>query len=384
MYRSGFLCLLTALTLTVFSCGGEEAPGMAPDSIKVYRVAGSDIPVSNEFIGQVHGFKDIAIRARVEGFLEGIHFQEGSRVKEGDLLYTIESQPFEADVAAKMSRVAEARTALAKAESDLARIRPLAEERAVSQSDLDAAVAMHEAALASVDAANANLRASRIQLGYTKVYSPIDGIIGKTQAKTGDFVGRSPNPVILNVVSRIDTVLVEFFITEVQYLQIARYLDADTSGMMEERGDASLDMILSDGTTYEHRGMVDFIDRGIDSSTGAMLVQASFPNPDEILRTGLFVRIRTHLRMIRDGIMIPQRCMSELQGRFSVFTVDGEGTVAARTVVPGPKVSDFVVIDSGLQAGELIVYEGLQYMRPGRRIIPVISEIEPTGTGERR
>jgi membrane fusion protein (multidrug efflux system) len=384
MLKTGFRYVLISLLISTFSCGGEESASRGPDSIQVYQVAASDIPVSNEFIGQVQGFKDIAIRARVEGFLEGIHFREGSRISEGDLLYTLESQPFEADVAAKMSMVAEAKTMLAKAESDLARIRPLAEQRAVSESDLDAAVAMHEAAVASLDAANANLRASRIQLSYTKIYSPIDGIIGKTLAKVGDFVGRSPNPVILNVVSRIDTVLVDFFLTEVQFLQLIRYLEDDLGEAVKMQEEASLEMILADGSSYEHWGRIDFIDRGIDSSTGAILVQSSFPNPDEVLRTGMFVRIRTHVRVIEDGIMIPLRCMKELQGRFSVFVVDGEGTVAARDVVPGPRTGDFVVIEGGLEAGERIVYEGLQWIRPGMSVIPVLTEVRPIGSGEQR
>jgi membrane fusion protein (multidrug efflux system) len=202
------------LTLIVFvlntSCVKEEQSQPAPPDIPVFQTIKKDIPIHQEFVGQLYGFKDIAIRARVEGFLEGIHFKEGSQVDKGALLYTLESQPFEADVAAKMSMVAEAKTMLAKAESDLNRIRPLAEKNAVSQSDLDSAVALHEAAIASVEAAEANLKASNIQLSYTKISSPLSGIIGKTKAKVGDFVGRSPNPVILNTVSRIDTVLVEF------------------------------------------------------------------------------------------------------------------------------------------------------------------------------
>jgi membrane fusion protein (multidrug efflux system) len=384
MLKKGLLYTSLAFFAAFLSCGGGGAPQTGPDSILVYQTAKSDIPVVQEFIGQVYGLKDIAIRARVEGFLEGIHFREGSRVSEGDLLYTLESQPFEEDVAAKMSKVAEAKTMLAKAESDLARIRPLAEQKAVSQSDLDSAVAMYEAAAASLDAARAGLRASKIQLGYTRVKSPIDGIIGKTQAKVGDFVGRSPNPVILNVVSRIDTVLVDFFLTENQYLQLARIFSSDTTRMAEPDGRTALELVLSDGTRYEHTGRVDFVDRGLDPTTGAILVQASFPNPDELLRTGLFVRVRTHARVIRDGIMIPQRCLREMQGRFSVFVVDGAGVISSRDIVPGPKVDDFIVVESGLAPGEKIVYEGLQYMRPGKTIIPVVRDIRPVGSEDRR
>lgn len=376
--KTSVLYALIVLLLAVLSCGGSDTTKDQPREIDVYKTAQSEIPVFHEFIGQLYGYKDIAIRARVEGFLEEIHFQEGSRVGEGELLYTLESQPFEADVAAKMSMVAEAKTMLAKAKSDLARIRPLAEQKAVSQSDLDTAVAMYEAAIASVDAANANLRASRIQLGYTEVYSPIDGIIGQTQAKVGDFVGRSPNPVILNVVSRIDTVLVEFFITERQYLMIARYAKVKLSEISDAGEDnRSLEMILSDGSLYEHEGKIDFIDRGIDPSTGAILIQASFPNPDELLRTGLFVRIKAQISMIKNGIMIPQRCISELQGHFSVFVVDKEGIVETREVTTGPRTADFQVISSGLEAGEMVVYEGLQWIRPGMKVIPAVKDIEP-------
>ena len=178
-----------------------------------------EVPLFQEFVGQVYGLKDIDIAARVEGFLEEIHFQEGSEVEAGALLYTLESQTYEEKVAAQMSRVAEAETMLAKAKGDLDRIKPLAKVKAVSESDLDTAVAIHEASIASLAASRANLSAAKIQLGYTKVYSPIHGIIGKTQAKVGDFVGRAPNSVILNTVSQIDTVLINFFITESQYLK---------------------------------------------------------------------------------------------------------------------------------------------------------------------
>jgi len=375
--KSGIPLLLILFLLLNLSCGEKEKPEGQPNEIEVYQTAESDIPIFHEFVGQIYGYKDIAIRARVEGFLEGIHFQEGSRVKQNDLLYTLESQPFEADVAAKMSMVAEAKTMLAKAQSDLGRIRPLAEQKAVSQSDLDSAVAMYEAAAASVEAAEANLRASNIQLGYTKIYSPIEGIIGKTNAKVGDFVGRSPNPVILNTVSRIDTVLVEFFITEQQYLQIARFAGKKLSEISERDDSARLELKLADGSTYGHQGRIDFIDRGIDPSTGAILIQASFPNPDELLRTGQFARVKARVHSLKNGIKIPQRCISEMQGRFSVFIVNDENVIESREVDAGPKIDDFQVIRSGLKAGEKVVYEGLQWIKPGMTVTPVIKEIEP-------
>ena len=369
--------LLILFLLPNLSCGEKETIQEQPNKIEVYQTVESEILIFREFVGQIYGYKDIAIRARVDGFLEGMHFREGFRVKQDQLLYTLESQPFEADVAAKMSMVAEAKTMLAKAQSDLARIRPLAEQKAVSQSDLDTAVAMDEAAAASVEAAEANLRASKIQLGYTRIYSPINGIIGQTSAKVGDYVGRSPNPVILNVVSRIDTILVEFFITEQQYLQIARFAGKRLSEISERDDFARLELKLADGSTYGHKGRIDFIDRGVDPSTGAILIQASFPNPDELLRTGQFARIKAQVHSIENGVKIPQRCISEMQGRFSVFVVNDENVVESREVDAGPKIDDFQVIRSGLEAGEKVVYEGLQWVRSGMTVTPVVKEIEP-------
>lgn len=363
--------------LLLFSCGEDKQAQQSAPEIPVYQVQTQKIPVYQEFVGQVYGLQDIAIRARVEGFLEGIHFKEGSEVKKGKLLYTLDSQPFDADVAAKMSMVAEAKTMLAKAQSDLNRIRPLAEQKAVSQSDLDAAVAIYEASIASVEAAEANLRASRIQLSYTRIHSPISGIIGKTEAKVGDFVGRSPNPVILNVVSRTDTILVDFFITENQYLTLARHRQEQQQGQARQRERDDVRLILADGSRYPYPGKYDFIDRNVDPTTGALLVQTSFPNPDGLLRPGQFAKVVALVDEVEEGIMIPQRCVTELQGMYSVFVVNDSSIVRRREIKVGPKISNFWMVESGLKAGEKVVYEGLQKIRDGMPVKPVVRDIQP-------
>jgi membrane fusion protein (multidrug efflux system) len=371
--------LLCALLAPFASCGKEgQPPQPPPPDVVVIQTEAQQVPIYREFVGQVSGFKDIAIRARVEGYLEGIHFDEGSRVEQGRLLYTLESQPFEAEVAAQMSGVAEAKTAFAKAESDLNRIRPLAEQRAVSESDLDSAVALYEASIAGVQAAEANLRAAQIQLSYTEIHSPITGIIGRTKAKVGDFVGREPNPVILNTVSRIDTVLVQFFITETQYLLAARRLMAEVQSGVRDEEKADLELILADGSLYPHKGKVDFVDRGVDPTTGALMVQASFPNPDEFLRPGQFAKIRAKVDVVQDGILVPQRCVMELQGRYSVYVVDDENRARIREIKTGPKIKSCWLILEGLQSGERVVYEGLQKVRDGTVVSPTLLEIEPT------
>jgi membrane fusion protein (multidrug efflux system) len=374
------LILPCILFLLVCSCSQkEEQPAQAPPpQVTVVVTQAKDVPIYQEFVGQIYGFKDIAIRARVEGFLEGIHFEEGARVEKGDLLYILESQPFEADVAAKMSRVAEAKTMLAKAKSDLDRIEPLAKEKAVSESDLDGAVARYEASIESVKAAEANLKASKIQLGYTKIYSPITGIIGKTKAKVGDFVGRSPNPVILNTVSRIDTVLVEFFITEKQYLQLARRFKSEVELADKKNRKEDLELILADGSVYGYKGKPEFIDRNVDPTTGAMLVQASFPNPQELLRPGQYAKVKALVTVVKDGILVPQRCVMELQGTYRVYVVGDGDKIEIRNVKTGPKIKQFWLITEGLKPGERIVYEGLQRVKEGAVVKSTVKEIEST------
>jgi membrane fusion protein (multidrug efflux system) len=375
--RRKSLTLLLCLLLTVSACQSKDEAAQAPPppDIPVVVLQAQDVPLFMEFVGQVYGLKDIAIRARVEGFLEGIHFEEGSQVEEGKLLYTLESQPFEEAVANRMSQVAEAQTMLAKASSDLGRIKPLAELKAVSQSDLDGAVAQFEAAQAALEAAQANLRAAKIQLGYTKIQSPINGIIGKTKAKVGDFVGREPNPVILNVVSQIDTVLVEFFLTENQYLEAARRFLAKAQGVESEKEKAVLELILSDGSLYSHKGKVDFIDRDVDPTTGAILLQASFPNPEGLLRPGQFAKVKVRSETVRDGILVPQRCVTELQGLYSVFVVGQDNTVKEHQITLGPAVGSAYLVKEGLTAGDQVVYEGLQMVRDGAVVNPVVKDI---------
>ena len=368
--------LIICSSLVLLSCGTDNKPGAPPAKIPVYIVTEEEVPIYQEFVGQVYGLKDISIRARVEGFLEGIYFNEGMPVKKGQHLYKIESQPFEADVAAKMSLLAEAKTLLVNAESELNRIKPLAEINAVSQSDLDAAVARFEASQASVEAAEANLKAAQIQLGYTRIYSPISGIIGKTKAKVGDFVGREPNPVILNVVSRIDVILAEFFLTESQYLLFAREVNKNKELKEVEREEPNLELILSDGSVHNHKGKYEFIDRDVDPTTGAILVQASFPNPENIIRPGQFARVKALVHTIEDGILIPQRSVMEMQGIHNVYVINNENKVELRRIIVGPTIDSFWLVEEGLKNGEKVVYEGLQKVKPGMTVNPVLTKVE--------
>jgi len=206
---------IVVLLLVVSSCKDKEVKVIPPQKIEVYKVVPKTVPIHKEFVGQLFGEKDIPIRARVEGYLEEIHFNEGTRVKKGDLLYVIDADPFKEDVASKQSMVAQAETILVQTESDLKRIKPLAEMDAVSKRELDMAQAQRDASISSVEAAEANLNIAEINLSYTRILAPIDGIIGRTLAREGEFVGRDPNPVILNTVSKQATTQMETLLTEI-------------------------------------------------------------------------------------------------------------------------------------------------------------------------
>lgn len=351
---------------------------MPPMELQVYEIKTESVPLYEEFVGQVYGEKDIPIRARVEGFLQGIHFKEGQRVEQGQLLYSIDPEPFQEKVAAETSKVSEAQTMLVQSESDLRRIEPLAKMAAVSQQELTMAVSTRDAAESNLEAAKANLNIAKINLGYCKMYSPIEGIIGKTNAREGEFVGKDPNPVILNTVSQLRNIRFQFFLSENDYLKIAREYNARTKQKIQrsDSADVGLRLILADGQEYPEDGKVDFIDRNIDSSTGSILIQATFPNPDRLIRPGQFARVRVQFSRADDAILIPQKCALELQGQYSVFVVNAENKLESRQVQVGESIGEFYLIREGLNAGDKILMEGLQRARQDLEIVPKVTEFE--------
>ncbi len=373
-----FLFLLGLIFLA--ACGEEKTPPKLIMDIPVVAPIQKEVPIMNDFVGQTFGYFDISIRARVEGFLVGMHFQEGSFVKKGALLYSIDPEPFRAKVAEAEGVVAESKTNLALAKSDLDRVRPLAAINAVAQSDLDAAEAKYEAAQARLAADQAALRYANIELGYCSIRSPIDGLIGKTEAKIGDFVGRNPNPVVLNAVSRIDTIQVRFSISESKYLQLARSIAAYEESKGNEDHDArnqettnersQIILILADGTQYDQLGKFDFSDRQVDPSTGTLLLQVSFPNPRSLLIPGQFARIRVAVDNVKDGLLIPQRCVRELQGQYQVFSVNESNIVETKNIKVANRMDSLWLVTEGLEAGTKIVYSGIQKVSPGMEINP--------------
>lgn len=368
--------MILLLILAVISCAEKKQEAPPLPEIPVVEVIQKDVPIYQQFVGQVYGYSDIPIRARVSGFLDGIHFTEGSRVKKGQLLYNIDPEPFLAQVATQESHLAEAKTDLAKSKSDLDRIQPLAEINAVSKSDLDAAQANYDAALAFVDAQTSNLKFANINLSYCWMKSPITGIIGKTKARVGEFVGQDPNPVILNTVSTIDTIRVEFFLTEANYIRLAReYYDAH-HGEKEDDFETKLSLILADGSTFSHQGFINFINREVDPQTGSLLVQATFPNTEKLLKPGQYAKVVIKMKEVKGGLLIPQRCSIELQGQFSVFVVTDDNTIESRQIVVGESIGDMLLVKDGLKVGEKVVIDALQKVGSGMKVSPKLTVFE--------
>ncbi len=365
-----------AAALVAAACGPPDVAAPPPLQIPVVEVIERDQPITLEMVGQTLGSSDIPIRARVEGVLDSIHFVEGRAVAKDDLLYTIDPRPFEAKVVEAQGRLAEARTLLAKSNADLNRIRPLAEMKAVSQQDLDGAVAQYEAAIGSVTAVQAQLEQVEIELGYTRIHSPIEGRIGLSKAKVGEFVGQAPNPVVLNFVSQTDPIRVRFAIDERRYLMFARQL-RDVAEDQETAG-ARLRLILADGTVHEYEGHTVATDAAVNPTTGTFTLEADFPNPDNIIIAGQFARVRAVVETRRNALLIPQRCISELQGKFRVFALTPDGRVQLREVQPGPRIGSLQIIESGLEPGERVALEGA-LLKNGMKVVGKLAEPDESG-----
>jgi membrane fusion protein (multidrug efflux system) len=294
------------------------------------------------------------------------HFEDGTEVKEGQLLYSIDPAPFVAKVAQAQGKLAEAKTKLVQAEADLARIKPLAAIDAVSKRELDMANATKGVAEGAVQAAQAQVEAAQIELGYAKVTSPVSGTIGISKVRVGEVVGSIPNSIVLNTVSKLEPIHAQFSLSEKEYLYFANL--ARLEG--EERKKRQLTLILADGSVHPEKGEVVKVDRGVDVASGSIIVEAAFPNPGKFLRPGLFAKITTVAETRRDVILIPKRAIKEVQGTYQVFVIGVDGSVDPRLVQVGPTSGELQVVENGLNDGDAIAIDGIQKLRSGMKVQP--------------
>jgi membrane fusion protein (multidrug efflux system) len=364
--------VLASLLASLTGCK-KEAPPPPPVEVKAAPVLQRDVPIFVEAIGQTRGSTEIEVRARVEGFLQTVDFKEGTPVKKGDLLYTIDPRPFEAALAQSKGTLAEAEAQLARATQDVVRYEPLVAKNAIPRQQYETAVVVKRAAEAAVEAAKASMQRAEIDLGYTKVTAPEDGLVGKTEVYPGTLVGRGQSTLLTHI-SQVATIHVRFTIPERDYLYYARR--REEKGTAAEPPKLPFEMVLADGSVHPHKGQLVFVDRNVDAATGTILMEAAFPNPGSIVRPGQYARVRAAVDLKQGAILVPQRAVSELQGIYNVAVVGGEDAIEIRMVKPAQRIGTLWVIDEGLKAGDRIVVEGLQKVRQGLKVKAEIVKIE--------
>ena len=355
-------CLILAATV---ACSKKEPPPPPPPpEVQVAEVVQKDVPIYLELVGATLGSEDVEIRARVEGYLDSVNFTEGSFVKKGQLLYKIDPQHCKRNWLKPRPTWRRLRRRLDKTNNDVARYKPLAAQKAVSQQELDNALSAQDAARFQVTAYDALVAKAKLELLYTTVTAPVDGLIGTTQKKVGALVGRGENT-LLNTLSQVNPILFRCAIAEAEYLRLARASAGKDKSFEKKFG---VELILADGTVFAHKGRLDAIERAVDAATGTLTGQFSFPNPQLILRPGQYGKARFVTDLKQDALLVPQLAVQEIQGLYNVMVVKPDSTVEQRMVKAGERVGNLWVIDSGLKPGEKVIVEGLQKVKPGVQV----------------
>ena len=368
MRRNSILLLFGLLFVLVSACSPAPPPSAPPPpEVLVVEPIQRDVPVPMDLVGQAAGSQDVEIRARVEGYLEKVAFIEGTLVRKGQLLYQIDPKPLEATLANAKANLATWQSRLEKTTNDVKRYTPLAKQQAVSQMELDNAISSQEAAKAQVDAAKASVDKAQLDLGYTTITAPVDGLVGTTKVKAGNLVGRGEST-LLTTISVINPIFFRAGLAEAEYLRIVRRnQELGTEG----RGRViPIQLILADGTVHPETGRLDTAERNIDPTTGTLMLQFTFPNPKLLLRPGQYGRVRAEVDVKKGALLVPQRAVQELQNLYSLAVVGPDNKVAFRNVKVGPRVDSLWVIEEGLKPGEKVVVEGLQRVREGAVVTP--------------
>lgn len=360
----------TSVFLAIALACSQEAPAPPPIDVVVTDVAVQDVPITMEWIGTTEGAVDAEIRAQVSGYLIARDYEEGTAVAHGALLFRIDPRPYRAALDQARGDLGRAEAFLEKSRLDVERYTPLAEEGAVSQQELDNAIQARRSGEAGVQAARAAAEKARLDLSFTEIRSPIAGIAGVARAQLGNLVGPG-DPEPLTVVSQLDPIRVSFPLSEREYLRFAEGIRDAVERRDTGRPEARLELILADGSTWPHAGRAVPAAAGVDPRTGTILVRGEFPNPDRILRTGQYARVRAVTEIRQGALVVPQRAVSELQGVFQVAVVDGDNKVSLRVVEPGPRFESGQVIEKGLEARERVVVEGIQKVRAGALVNPM-------------
>jgi RND family efflux transporter MFP subunit len=373
----GTLILAFVLTLST-GCGKKEAVvAAAPPEVEVAAVVQQDVPLYTECISTLDGFVNAQIQPQVTGYLTKQTYQEGTVVHKGDVLFEIDPRPFEAALQQSKGQLAEADAQLGKTRLDVARDTPLAKESAIPQAQLDNDIQANQAAQAMVAAAQAQVEQAQLNLEFTKVRSLVDGVAGLAKGQIGDLVGPTT---ILTTVSQVQPIKAYFAISEQEYLKFAARISAVSEGRARMGEQKVLELILSDGSVYPHKGWVVLTDRQVDVKTGTIRIAGAFDNPGGILRPGMFGRIRAVTGIVKAALLVPQRSVVETQGSYSVVVVGSNNQASIRPVKTGERVGQMWVITDGIKPGEQVIAEGVQKAREGLTVRP--KQFNSAGQGE--
>jgi membrane fusion protein, multidrug efflux system len=417
-WRPAIPSFLLIISLVLAGCSGSKekqekagADAAAPVSVVVAPVIQQTVPIITEFAARTEARDTVELRARVEAFLEEIHFQEGRPVTKGQLLFTLDKRKYEAElqnakaqlakakadlqfamekvtVESARAKLEQAKAELGKADLDVNRLEPLAKENAVPQQDLDNALTQQKVAKSNVDAGKANydtvvlnqkvsvdqataavlagdaaVKNAELDVSYCAITAPMDGLIGQRLVSPGNLVGRG-EPTLLATISTLDPLRVSFAISEAEYIKIAARMGSAANRPV------SLDLILANGAVFPHKGKAVIAERAVDEKTGTLTIIAEFPNPERLVRPGQFGKIRGAIDTVKDAILIPQQAVMEEQSSRTVYIVGADNKVALRTVTLGERYENLTIVKEGVQPGDRVIIEGLQKVRPGMIVTP--------------
>lgn len=367
--RRLFVAGIAAAVAALAACSKKEAPPPSPPVVEVAPVVQKDVPVYQEWIGTLEGFVNAEIRPQIDGYLLRQVYKEGTLVRAGQALFEIDPREFQATYDQAQGNVSQFQATLANAKTTVSRYRPLAAEKAISQQELDDAVTKERTAQANLESAQATLERAKLNLGWTKVASPIEGIAGIAKSQVGDLVSKQT---VMTTVSQLDPIKVYFNPSEQEYLGwVAKHGPIDKNiraGQNLEKG--PLQLILANGSVFPHHGQPILVGREVDVKTGTIQLAGAFPNPGNILRPGQYAKVRATGDVKKGAILVPQRAVSELQGSYQVALVGPDNKVTIKVVKTGPIDGNLWVIEEGLKPGDRIVVEGLQRVRSGMTVVP--------------
>jgi RND family efflux transporter MFP subunit len=365
------LALLSGLVVAIFvGCERKHtAPVAPPPTVTVAPIGQEDVLVKNTWVGLLNGYQNADIRAQVTGYLTTQDYKEGSLVKKGDVLFTIDKRPFEAALAQAQADYAKAVAAAQLAQITLDRQTQLYRTKVISEQEYDTAYENAQAGVASVAAAQANVDTAKLNLNYCTITAPFDGVAGLAQAQIGDLVGPGGTATVLTQMSQINPIKVNFSITEEEYLsayELIQQLQATPREELKPR----LELTLADGRVYPEKGRFDFVNRQVSIATGTIQITALFPNDGEMLRPGLFARVTAPVQELKGALVVPQAATVELQGNYLVIVLGPDNVVKPVPVKLGPTKGHMQVVMGPLKVGEKVVVGGVEKMRPGMKVNP--------------